>query len=275
MTPELQKKYDHAISLLKQHEPADGYYLAFSGGKDSCVIKELAKRSGVQFKAVYSNTTIDPPELVWFIKKQHPDVEWINPKMAMMRAVATHRKLPPTRMARWCCSEYKEHRVGGKDSVLIVGVRAAESARRRRAWKEISVHITTGQKTLCPIVDWEDADVWDFLKGENIPYCALYDEGFKRLGCVGCPLASSKNQAKEFTRWPKMMLNWKRAVIANWEFMRSAKRRDGLPYMQARFRSGENFWKWWIREQKKPDMLREECQSGQLFTNTEIPEWLE
>lgn len=60
-----------AIALLRLHEPPEGYYLAFSGGKDSCVIKELAKRAGVKFDAHYGNTTIDPPELVRFIKKFH------------------------------------------------------------------------------------------------------------------------------------------------------------------------------------------------------------
>ena len=60
------------------------------------------------------------------------------------------------------------------------------------------------QKTMVnPIVDWEDEDVWAFLNGNNIPHCLLYDEGFTRLGCIGCPLAGSDNMRRDFERWPK------------------------------------------------------------------------
>lgn len=54
-----------------------------------------------------------------------------------------------------------------------------------------------------PIVDWDDSDVWEFLNSNNIPHCCLYDEGFKRLGCIGCPLSGSKNMERDFERWPK------------------------------------------------------------------------
>ena len=56
---------------------------------------------------------------------------------------------------------------------------------------------------LNPIIDWEDRDVWDFIKAEKIPYCSLYDEGFHRIGCIGCPLAKRHGREREFYRWPK------------------------------------------------------------------------
>lgn len=68
-------KVQTAIERLRAFQPKDRpYWLAFSGGKDSCVILELAKMSGVNFEAHYSVTSVDPPELVRFIKKQHPEV---------------------------------------------------------------------------------------------------------------------------------------------------------------------------------------------------------
>ena len=54
-----------------------------------------------------------------------------------------------------------------------------------------------------PIIDWTTAEVWEFLKEYNIPYCSLYDEGFKRLGCIGCPMGSKEQRLREFERWPK------------------------------------------------------------------------
>ena len=54
-----------------------------------------------------------------------------------------------------------------------------------------------------PIIDWTTAEVWEFIKEYNVPYCSLYDEGFKRLGCIGCPMASKQMREYEFERWPK------------------------------------------------------------------------
>ena len=54
-----------------------------------------------------------------------------------------------------------------------------------------------------PIIDWTTEDVWEFLKEYEVPYCSLYDEGFKRLGCIGCPMGSKAQRLKEFERWPK------------------------------------------------------------------------
>jgi phosphoadenosine phosphosulfate reductase len=265
----MQERIDRAVALLRQHEPPEGYYLAFSGGKDSCVIKELAKISGVKFDAWYNNTTIDPPELVRFIKEHHADVKWNQPEHGnMMHRVAERTGPPPTRMARWCCEEYKENLP--KDRVGVFGVRADESKARALRWNEFAEYeIGT---VVAPIVFWTDAQVWEFLKSLNIPYCSLYDEGWDRLGCVGCPLASVERQSKEFARWPKYEANWKRAIIANWQKWKDIPNsRTGEPRYQAKFRTGEDFWQWW-RTTRAPDYMREECQSGQLWTNQELDE---
>ena len=52
-----------------------------------------------------------------------------------------------------------------------------------------------------PIIDWDDAEVWEFIHEYNVPYCELYDEGYKRLGCIGCPM--STHQSEELERYPK------------------------------------------------------------------------
>ena len=104
----LDEKIDRAIEALRHYEAAalrlseDGYWLAFSGGKDSIVILDLARQAGVAFKAVYNVTTIDPPELVRFIKREHPDVEWNRPRIPMLLKLSESTNGPPTRAARWC-----------------------------------------------------------------------------------------------------------------------------------------------------------------------------
>jgi phosphoadenosine phosphosulfate reductase len=261
----LPEKVERAIALLRLHEPPEGYYVAFSGGKDSCVIKHLCQIAAVRFDAVYNNTTIDPPELVRFIKEHHSDVTWNQPRHGnMLHRVATAPKVPPTRAGRWCCSEYKEG--GGNGRVKVFGVRAAESPKRKRRWLEVSED-TNGDTAICPIVYWSTPEVWDYIRGNAIPYCHLYDEGFDRLGCVGCPLASAANQTKEFIRWPKYEAKWQQAIIRNWEKWKDVPNtKTDKPRYQARFKTGEEFWEWW-RHYRAPDLVRDDCQTAMLWTN--------
>jgi phosphoadenosine phosphosulfate reductase len=244
----LELKVKKAVGFLQLHEPADGYYLAYSGGKDSGVLLELARLAGVRFDAWYNCTTIDPPELVRFIKREHPEVGWNRPKENLWTR-AIQRSLP-TRLARWCCEEYKEQ--GGKGRAgKLIGVRAAESARRKGLWREIFVDRKgSGQKIFCPILYWTDADVWAFHRERGIPYCELYDQGFERLGCVGCPLAGYNNQAKEFERWPRFRDGWRRAAYRYIEKWRGVPTRQGerrfFEDIIAPDGDPERYWQWWI-----------------------------
>lgn len=129
-------KVDIAIERFKAYEPDEGYYLAFSGGKDSVVIKALADMAGVKYDAHYSVTGIDPPELVRFIKDEHPDVVFDIPKdkdgkRITMWSLIPKKKMPPTRIVRYCCAELKER--GGEGRFCVTGVRWAESVRRKNS----------------------------------------------------------------------------------------------------------------------------------------------
>ena len=136
-------KVDLAIETLQFFEPKDGsgYYLAFSGGKDSVCIKALADMAGVKYEAHYNVTSVDPPELVRFIKKHHPDVIFDHPirdgKPVTMWRLIRENKMPPTRIARYCCRELKE--ANGKGRVTVTGVRWAESGNRKANQGRVTV----------------------------------------------------------------------------------------------------------------------------------------
>ena len=131
----IEKKIQNAITLLKMFEAKaiemhpEGYYLCFSGGKDSQVIYELAKQAKVKFQAYYNVTTVDPPELVYFIRKMYPAVIINQPDTTMWELIS-QKHYPPTRRMRYCCSELKER--GGKGRFVVTGVRWAESRKRRK-----------------------------------------------------------------------------------------------------------------------------------------------
>lgn len=243
-----QDKVEVAIERFKNFEPPEGYFLAFSGGKDSSVILALAKMAGVKFDAHYTLTSVDPPEVVRFIKDNHPEVifdipkwpeNYKNPKLAGKRMtmwnLIPEKKMPPTRIVRYCCSELKESR--GEGRFVVTGVRHQESARRAtRAGLELAkrkshrmenfdpdnpsqglIHncMKHARRHLNPIIDWTTDEVWEFIHKYNVPYCCLYDQGFHRLGCIGCPMGTVEHRKMEFERWPK----YKQAYIHAFERM--------------------------------------------------------
>jgi len=225
-----------SMERLREFEPPDGYYLAFSGGKDSIVIHDLASRAGVKFNAVYNFTTVDPPELVDFIRKNYPQVEISRPKQTMFQLIVK-RRMPPTRKVRYCCEELKER--GGMGRVVVTGIRAKESNSRRKRGMVESCYKHPGKSYLHPIIDWTETDVWQYIRQHKLKYCSLYDEGYKRLGCIMCPYQRKIGMLRDSLRWPKFAKAYERAF----QKMVDKRIKDGLP---TKWRTGTEVMDWWI-----------------------------
>ena len=260
----LQQKMMYSIDLLKKAERlalayggGNGYYLAFSGGKDSQALYHIAELAGVKFDAHMNFTSVDPPEVIRFVKKQYPEVDFIKPKKSIYQ-LAVEKQILPTMRVRWCCAEYKE--TSGAGRVTLIGIRHQESSRRakrneveisnrkysgtlegldeyrnelrakraRRKSKKNGVNITnadqeqtlgciSGKESLLisPIIHWTERDVWEFLnKVMEVPHCSLYDEGWHRIGCIGCPMSSVNQKKIENIRYPHVKRNWIKAIKA-------------------------------------------------------------
>ena len=89
--------------------------------------------------------------------------------------------------------------------------------------------------------------MWQFIREEHIPYCSLYDEGFSRLGCVGCPKASQKSRDREFERWPRFERRWKLAIERLWDRLAgiTMQRTRQEWYGSRTFAGPEAMWQWW------------------------------
>lgn len=264
-TPPIREKIIHSIELIKKaeklalaYDPYNGYYNTFSGGKDSQCLYHLVQMAGVKHKTHMNLTSVDPPEVIRFVKKQYPDVELIKPRDSIYN-IAVKRKILPTMRVRWCCEEFKESAGAGK--VTLIGIRHAESSRRAKRneveinsrkfsgtleqldeyrdkqnsskkrgrkhndAKEINITNADGERVLgcihgkeslliSPIIYWTDDDVWTFLNTLGIAHCELYDQGWHRIGCIGCPMSSRKQKMIENARYPHVKRNWIKAIKA-------------------------------------------------------------
>jgi phosphoadenosine phosphosulfate reductase len=196
-----REKISNSIELLRMAAGSGPLNVYHSGGKDSVVIAELAKMAGIEHRSIYHVTTIDPPELVRFVRTCN--VEMMHPGTSFIALVA--KKGLPTRWRRWCCEKLKHgNRLPG---VSVVGVRAQESPARKANWK--SIELKDRGWVVCPILTWSTEDVWRFIRERSLPYCLLYDHGFKRLGCIGCPLTGCPH--KELDLYPRIRDNIKKA----------------------------------------------------------------
>lgn len=178
ITQELQTKIDRSIRLLQSVQK--GYNgeieVAYSGGKDSDVILQLAKEAGIRYRAIYKNTTIDPPGTIAHVKRM--GVEIRRPKNTFFQIIA--KKGLPNRFTRFCCSELKEYKILDKS---IIGVRKEESAKRNKMYNEPTACHWYGKKTeenhvehIYPILDWTREDILAYIEDRKIQLAPIYYE---------------------------------------------------------------------------------------------------
>lgn len=256
-----------------------------SGGKDSSVCVALAERAGIPFEIMHSHTTADAPETVYFVRSEFRRLEEKGIKCAVnypvykgartsMWNLIPQKLIPPTRLVRYCCSILKER--GGAGRFITTGVRWAESVKRKNnrgiyetmpsdVKKKIILNndnddrrrlfetCTLKAKRTCnPIIDWTDADVWDYIESEHIPVNPLYQCGFSRVGCIGCPMAGTAGRQKQFARYPQ----YERMYIRAFDRMLEERARRGK--MQESWRAGttgKDVFHWWMEDGILPGQM--------------------
>lgn len=175
--------------------------------------------AGIKFRAIYKNTTIDPPGTIRHCLDN--GVEIVRAKETFFHLI--QQKGFPTRRARFCCDVLKEYKIL---DTAIQGIRRSESTKRAANYKEPSICRFYGSKknhveVILPILDWTDKDVEEFVKLREIKLHPLYynEDGTlnikKRLGCMGCPLKSD-NGLSDFQKHPKLVKAWLRAGLRWW-----------------------------------------------------------
>lgn len=217
MRQELEKKISFAIRLIQKTCKDRGIIeISYSGGKDSDVILQLAKEAGIKYRAIYKNTTIDPPGTMAHAKENGAEI--IHPSKTFFQMVSESGY--PNRWRRFCCNILKEYKIL---DTAIVGIRRCESRKRMERYKEPSnCRIYSKKKNLkvyqiFPILEWDDNDISEFIEDRKIKCHPLYydDQGNfhveRRLGCQGCPIQSQKKRIEFFRNNPKWLKAWLKA----------------------------------------------------------------
>lgn len=278
----MSDKVDIAVKRLREAaEMSQALYdkpllVTYSGGKDSDTVLRLAQIAKIPFEVQHSHTTADAPETVYHVRDKFRELELAGIKCEIdyhtqpdgtrttMWNLIPRKLIPPTRLVRYCCAELKEG--GGKDRMITTGVRWDEStARKSRGALEIiskrrekSIFLNNdndedrrlfetctmkGKRVANPIIDWETSDVMDFLTGEKVKLCSLYSKGWKRVGCIGCPMAG-KHRYAEFARYP----TYKKAYIRAFDKMMEMRRLRGMPRGVEMDETGVDVFHWWMED---------------------------
>lgn len=235
----LQNKIDQSKRFLdKVVSSMDNLQLANSGGKDSLVIYTLAKEIGADIPVIHSNTTIDPPGTLKYIRQYMPDTQIITPPESFYQIV-TRKGLPKAR-ARFCCEILKERYSIGKNS--IEGVRSAESQNRKgRDYISCDTRKSMqGAQHIYPIYDWTDEEVWAFIKLRRLEVAPVYACGESRLGCVMCPMPYITTRRRRIQMFPRYYDATKKAItkgMANNPQWKLSRLTEG---------DGEVAMRWWL-----------------------------
>jgi len=265
----VEKSVNRVIEAYRfsQHLGLGKLWVGFSGGKDSVCVYGVCKLSAQKLNLElldmcefhYNVTGIDHPPLVYFIKEKFPFVIWDMYERTIWK-IMEEKMFYPTRLMRFCCAELKEK--GGTGRYCLMGVRRAESNGRSTRGEYESIgntraegkvfdidntedrremeHCIPKNKYICnPIIDWNLDMVWEFIDKENLPYCKLYDEGWKRLGCLFCPMATKSEKERMMREYPKIVAQYERV------FDRIIKKRlaKGLP---CTWKNGKEMMKQWL-----------------------------
>lgn len=254
--------------------------ICYSGGKDSEIIIDLALKAGINFEVQHSHTTADAPETVYHIRKRFKELEdnGINcvinypcykGQRTNMWKLIQQKKLPPTRLMRYCCAVLKE--TAGRNRCIVTGVRRAESVKRKSSGvvetkhndikkriiinndndekRQIVERCQMQSKVACNvIVDWDNDTVKDYIISEHINCNPLYKCGFDRVGCIGCPVANKK-RAFEFARYPK----YRDMYIRAFDKMLDVRKAEGKSNYS--WYSGIDVFHWWMQDGVLPGQM--------------------
>lgn len=211
----MKQKVNQSIKLLRSvyrraQEPLE---ICYSGGKDSDVMLRLAQLADIPYIAIHRLSGIDRPNTLAHCEEVGATIHRTG--RTFFDVVDDHGL--PTRRQRHCCEELREYAI---HKFACWGIRREESNRRKARYTEpiqCRVYHAKSQgycQAVLPLLEWTMQDEYDFITRERIHLHRHYYNAdgsldlTRRVGCIGCPLASDKGLAelREFPMFARQLL---------------------------------------------------------------------
>lgn len=303
MDKEKIEKSKEALKLaakMSRKYYGEALIISYSGGKDSSVMLDLAEHclGPGDYEVMYSHTSADAPQTVQFIRAEFSRLSAKGVKCTdyiprykdgtqiTMWNLIPKKRMPPTRIVRYCCQKLKE--TSTPNRMCAVGVRKSESTGRhgrdifaiRAKTKKKALYYTlehaeevykesneindpnwdcnliknmkqNNSVVVNPIYEWSDRDIWEYITEYSLKINPLYypPYNYKRVGCIGCPMATLEGVKKEFSDFPQ----YKQAYIKAFDRMIKERKKAGLIN---KWNNGNEVYHWWINDDHIPGQMK-------------------
>ena len=237
-----------AMSYIR--DKAAGYdlnemFVSFSGGKDSTVTSDLVMKalSTPRILHIFGDTTLEFPETMKYVeefKKEHPKTPLISSRNKDKDFEELCKQIgPPSRVMRWCCTIFKTGAISRRIDILFknkkriltfYGIRRSESASRNKYDRDSDSPKIAKQRTVSPIIDWFDFDVWLYMLTAKVNFNNAYRLGYARVGCWCCPNNSDWSGFLSKIHMPEQYFHFRDMLI---EFARNIGKKDAEVYIDS------------------------------------------
>ena len=199
----------HLLAVAeKNHSPA---VFASSFGAEDMVVLDLIARDGLAIRTFTLDTGRLPKETHWLIaevRKRYGlriDVysPWPESVDAHVAEYGTDGFYDGVPQRKACCAVRKVEplrRALANKRAWITGLRR-EQAESRAGIAELERDDVHHLWKYNPLVDWTEADVWKYLRDNDVPYNALHDRGYPSIGCEPCTRAIKPGEHPRAGRW--------------------------------------------------------------------------
>ena len=205
-------------TYTKYKKRVDCFHVAFSGGKDSCVLLDLVKKALPKgsFVVIFGDTGMEFPDTYEVVRRtqeqcQEENIAFYIAKSHLDPQESWNLFGPPSRVLRWCCSVHKSapqvlklREITGKtdySGLAFVGVRSHESANRAKYKYENYGKKQRGQYSHNSILEWTSYEIWMYIYKNNLFINKAYKKGSARVGCLCCPMSGGKSCYVEYNNY--------------------------------------------------------------------------
>ncbi len=186
--------------------------LASSFGAEDVVLIDMVAKVAPQIKIFTLDTgrlNEETYEVAERIREKYGvDIEVYFPDKTAVEELETKKGFYSFRKSieerRFCCTVRKIEplrRSLSKLDAWVTGLRREQAPTRTDITKAEIDKGNGGIIKINPLAGWKEAQVWDYIKANKVPYNKLHDQNFPSIGCSPCTRAVKPGEDIRAGRW--------------------------------------------------------------------------